>query len=280
MSLKNLELNKKDLELNKKDLELNKKGLELNKKDLELNEKDLELTKELNKDKELNNELKDKKLKELDKSESIFENIDEQWKSILKSEKLIEIIQTIQKDKFTPSIDKIFEFARHTPLDKIRVIIIGQDPYHQENTAHGLSFSTLSKRTPASLSKIFKALLNSNLLNKKPKSNNLISWAKQGILLLNRSWTTKIGTANAHKKIWEKYTNSVIKLISKNLPNETIWLLWGKEAQSIDSLISKRHKILRYCHPVAYPPNDFTKCPHFKFVSKKYPDINWNPDED
>ncbi len=129
-----------------------------------------------------------------------------------------------------PKGNDIFNAFNLTPFKDVKVVIIGQDPYHGPNQAHGLCFSVLDGvKFPPSLENIYKELCK-ELGYSFPKSGNLTSWAKQGVLLLNASLTVRAGEANSHQHIgWQKFTDAVIQKISDE-KNGVIFLLWGKNA--------------------------------------------------
>lgn len=149
-----------------------------------------------------------------------------------------------------PSEEHIFEAFRLTPLDKVKVVILGQDPYHGEGQAHGLCFSVNKNiKVPPSLVNIFKELKD-DLNIEIPKHGNLESWAKQGVLLLNTVLTVEDGKAGSHhKKGWEKFTDKVIEVLN-NEKEHLVFILWGspahKKALHVDE---KKHFILRSVHP-------------------------------
>lgn len=147
-----------------------------------------------------------------------------------------------------PPRDKIFEALKLTPLSATKVVILGQDPYHGPNEAHGLAFSVLCSKIPPSLKNIFKELhhdLNTNI----PSSGDLSSWARQGVLLLNTSLTVRHKQPNSHSRIgWQKLTDQFINAVSDHQPF-VVFILWGGNAQSKKSLIHSRHTILESAHP-------------------------------
>lgn len=180
------------------------------------------------------------------------------WFEILQNEfeksYFIELQQLInyeyQHRKIYPSQSDIFNALNITPYKDVKVVILGQDPYHGENQAHGLSFSVQpGVAIPPSLKNIFKELEN-DLGCKAPNHGNLEKWAKQGVLLLNTVLTVKEGTANSHKGMgWEIFTDEIIRQLSRR-EKPIIFLLWGRPAQSKQSLIDKnKHKIISSPHP-------------------------------
>ena len=181
-----------------------------------------------------------------------------------------------------PKNDAIFNAFNFTIPNKIKVVILGQDPYHRENQAHGLAFSVPNGvKIPPSLRNIFKELKSD--LNYSISSNgNLESWAKQGVLMLNASLTVREKVAGSHQKLgWETFTDSVIKKISDKKEG-IIFLLWGAFAQKKLELIDKRkHHILITSHPSPFSAyRGFLGCNHFSKTNKiliknNQQTINW-----
>ena len=159
----------------------------------------------------------------------------------------------------------IFNAFNLTPFDKVKVVLIGQDPYHGRGQAHGLCFSVSDGiAQPPSLQNIFKEL-NSDLGLPIPRSGNLTAWAKQGVLLLNALLTVRANEASSHRNIgWETFTNAVIKKISDEKTG-IVFLLWGKYAQEKEFLIdTSKHFILKAAHPSPYSAaNGFFGSKHF-----------------
>ena len=176
----------------------------------------------------------------------------------------------------------IFNAFNQTPFDRVKVVIIGQDPYHDDGQAHGLCFSVPDGiKAPPSLVNIFKEL-NNNLNIPVPHSGNLTSWAKQGVLLLNSILTVEAHRPASHSKIgWEIFTNRVISLLSDKRTG-LIFLLWGRYAQQKSILIDdKKHTILTAAHPSPFSASKFFNCKHFSQVndilkSKGLTPIDWN----
>ena len=206
-------------------------------------------------------------------------NITENWKMVLKDEfektYFQEIISFLDHQKklgktIFPEESLIFNAFNQTSFEDIHVVILGQDPYHGANQAHGLSFSVPDGiKLPPSLKNIFKEL-GSDIGKEIPKSGNLIHWAKQGILLLNASLTVEENKPMSHSKIgWNLFTDAVIKKISQEKTN-VIFILWGKFAQEKEKLIDpEKHFILKAAHPSplsAY--NGFWGCKHFSKTNK------------
>ena len=179
------------------------------------------------------------------------------WDNILKEE--------YKNYRIFPSMYDIFNALKYTDYNDVKVVIIGQDPYHEIGQAHGLCFSVQDGVAfPPSLQNIFKEL-NADLGIPMPKSGNLTKWAKQGVLLLNTVLTVREHYANSHKnKGWETFTNAVIEKLNER-EDPIIFLLWGNDAKRKKELITnKQHIVLTAAHPSplsAY--NGFFGCHHF-----------------
>lgn len=149
-----------------------------------------------------------------------------------------------------PNMYDIFNALHYTPYNKVKVVILGQDPYHGPNQAHGLSFSVKpGVPAPPSLVNIYKEL-HTDLNCYIPNNGYLKKWADQGILLLNAVLTVRAGEANSHRnKGWENFTNKIIELVnSKTEP--VVFILWGKNAQEKQALITNPiHHIIKSVHP-------------------------------
>jgi len=160
----------------------------------------------------------------------------------------------------------IFNAFNHTPFHKVKVVILGQDPYIGQDQAHGLSFSVeKGHKLPPSLKNIFKELDTDLETFQYPEHGNLIQWADQGVFLLNAILTVRAGESLSHKnKGWEKFTDLAISELSARRQG-IIFVLWGKFAQSKESLIdSHRHFILKTAHPSPLSArNGFFGCRHF-----------------
>ena len=166
---------------------------------------------------------------------------------------------------FPPAKD-IFNAFHLTPLNSVKVLILGQDPYHNEHQAHGLSFSVLpdQKEIPPSLQNIYKEL-NSDLGCYIPDNGYLIKWAKQGVLLLNTVLTVRAHSANSHRGMgWEQFTDAVIRGLNK-LDKPIVYMLWGSPAQKkAEMLDNPKQLVLKAPHPSplsAY--RGFFGCKHF-----------------
>lgn len=216
--------------------------------------------------------------------------IKRQWYELLKSEfdkDYFKSLQEFLKSEYTkyqiyPNEDKIFNALNHVPLDKIKVVIIGQDPYHEPGQAQGLSFSVPSDvQIPPSLVNIMTEI-ESDLGIVCKKDGNLERWANQGVLLLNTVLTVRRGQANSHKdKGWERITRRIIELVGKR-EKPAVFLLWGSYAQSFSDLIGSQHLILKAPHPSPlsayrgfFGCKHFSKCNDFLIRNGEQP-IDWS----
>ena len=210
------------------------------------------------------------------------------WLSILNMDELKDIERKIcertLKEKICPPISKWLEAMILTPLDSVRIIIIGQDPYHTKGTAHGLAFSSLDRKIPPSLLNIYKCLQKNSLIKDIPTTANLTEWTRQGILLLNIALSTEEGKAKHHINIWKPFTTQLIQSISifgKNNHITQTYLLWGKVAQSVKSYIDEYHHVMEWIHPSPWAQRwvplerQFIHCDHFSSCHKRY-GTNWN----
>lgn len=162
--------------------------------------------------------------------------------------KLVE--RTKQKAIIYPKGEEIFAALNLTPFDKVKVVILGQDPYHNVNQAHGLCFSVRKgNKIPPSLRNIFKEMKTDLNIDPAPHGD-LTSWAEQGILLLNTVLTVEHGQAASHRKMgWEIFTDKIIHLLSEKR-EKLVFILWGRDAQSKIKLIDQsKHLILKSAHP-------------------------------
>jgi len=180
-----------------------------------------------------------------------------------------------------PPGKQIFSAFNYTPFDKVKVVIIGQDPYHGEGQANGLCFSVADGiKQPPSLQNIFKEL-NVDVGMEKPTTGNLEPWAKQGVFLLNAILTVRANEPASHSKAgWQQFTDAVISTISKKREG-VIFLLWGNFAKQKAQLIdSTKHHILTAAHPSPLAGGAFFGCKHFSatnniLIKHGLPPINW-----
>ena len=200
--------------------------------------------------------------------------IEPHWKEILKSEFDKPYFQQIalhlkteksQNKTIYPPGSQIFNAFDTTPIDNVKVVILGQDPYHGSGQAHGLCFSVQNGvPPPPSLINIFKEL-HEDIGAPIPNHGNLTHWSEQGVFLLNASLTVRAGEPMSHSKIgWAEFTDTVIKKISEE-KKHVVFLLWGKFAQEKRVLINEsKHLILRAAHPSPLSAHaGFFGCKHF-----------------
>ena len=182
-----------------------------------------------------------------------------------------------------PKNELVFYAFNKTPLSKVKVVILGQDPYHGKNQAHGLSFSVPNGiKNPPSLRNIFKEL-NSDLKIPISENGDLTSWARQGVLLLNATLTVREKEAGSHQKIgWENFTNAVISKLSAEKEG-VVFLLLGAFAQKKADLIdSEKHYVLETSHPSPFSAyRGFLGCKHFSktneiLTKNNQKPIDWN----
>lgn len=211
------------------------------------------------------------------------------WFDLLKEETEKQYFKSLQsflaneraKYSVYPTDENVFNALNIVPYDKVKVVIIGQDPYHEPNQAHGLAFSVLEPTPiPPSLINIYKEI-EDDLKIKCLPSGDLTRWAKQGVLLLNTTLTVRRGQAMSHQgKGWEEFTTKIIELLAKR--NEPmVFMLWGSHAGQFKRLIPKQHLVLTAPHPSplsAY--RGFFGCKHFSqcnnfFKEHSITPINW-----
>ena len=199
--------------------------------------------------------------------------IEQSWKNALAGEfgkpyfeSLVRFLHMEKSAGMTiyPPGSQIFRAFDLTPVDKVKVVILGQDPYHGPGQAHGLSFSVpVGVPAPPSLKNIFKEI-ESDLGVQMSGCPNLESWARQGVLLLNAVLTVRGGEAASHSKIgWQEFTDAVIKYISDNCEG-VVFMLWGNFARTKADLIdASRHVVLQAAHPSPLARGAFFGCRHF-----------------
>lgn len=182
-----------------------------------------------------------------------------------------------------PIKENIFNALKLTPYEKVKVVIMGQDPYHGENEAHGLSFSVQKGITiPPSLKNIYKELY-SDLGIKSPNNGDLTKWANEGVLLLNSVLTVFKDNPASHKKIgWERLTDYIIKILNEN-EAPIVFILWGNFAREKKKYITnKKHLVIESNHPSPFSANNgffgskpFSKTNAF-LISNNFKPINWD----
>jgi uracil-DNA glycosylase len=190
--------------------------------------------------------------------------------------------QKAQGRRIFPKGSEYFRALDLTPLDKVRVVVLGQDPYHGEGQAHGLCFSVRpGVRTPPSLVNIYKEI-ESDLGIRPARHGFLEHWADQGVLLLNSVLTVEMGRAASHQgKGWETFTDAIVRLVNDK-PDPVVFLLWGSYAQRKAGFVdASRHLVLRAPHPSPLSAhNGFFGCGHFSkanafLEAKGLPPIDW-----
>jgi len=218
--------------------------------------------------------------------------IEASWKEILQDEfkkpyfeQIVHHLKTerTQGKIIYPAGPNIFNAFNTTPFDKIKIVLLGQDPYHGPGQAHGLCFSVQNGvAPPPSLVNIFKELQD-DIGVKIPVHGNLTKWAEQGVFLLNASLTVRAGEPMSHAKIgWATFTDTVIKKISEE-KEHVVFMLWGKFAQEKRVLIDEsKHFILRSVHPSPLSASGgFFGCKHFSkansyLMSKGIDPVDWS----
>ncbi len=213
--------------------------------------------------------------------------IEHAWKKALRDEfekpyfkELTEFVRgEYLKRKVYPPPKYMFRAFELCPYDTVRVVILGQDPYHGKGQAHGLCFSVPEKTlVPPSLQNIYKEIYN-DLGLPIPKTGNLEQWAKQGALLLNATLTVRAGEPGSHqRKGWEEFTDAVIEKLSRD-KNHLVFLLWGKYAQDKGKIIDRtKHLALEAAHPSPYSAtNGFFGCRHFSKTNDYLKSIGETP---
>lgn len=216
--------------------------------------------------------------------------IEKSWKEILSEEfnknyfeSLIQFVKAeYNTHKIFPPGTLIFNAFDRCSFDDVRVVIVGQDPYHGDNQANGLCFSVNEGiRFPPSLQNIFKELTD-DVGIAYPASGNLERWADQGVLLLNATLTVRAHTAGSHQKRgWEEFTDAVLQRISEN-KTDIVFLLWGAYAQKKGEFLdAQRHLVLKAAHPSPFSAHSgFFGCKHFSQTNRYLADkglgtINW-----
>ena len=204
-------------------------------------------------------------------------HIEKKWAEILKDEFYKDYMINLKKfldqeneegQAVYPPRNLMFNAFCQTPYDLVKVVIVGQDPYHGEGQAHGLSFSVLENITPPpSLKNIFTELIEDVKIN-RPRTGNLTNWAKQGVLLLNATLTVRANSPKSHYgKGWELFTDKVVEILSKR-QDPIVFILWGQAAQEkLFNVFKNRdetnHLILTAAHPSFYSAGKFFGCRHF-----------------
>lgn len=218
--------------------------------------------------------------------------IQQEWKEALeeefKKDYFKNLVEYLHKEKESgqviyPPGSLIFNAFKLTPFNNVKVVILGQDPYHNPGQAHGLSFSVPEGViAPPSLKNIYKEIESDLGISLQGKSGNLEGWAKQGVFMLNAILTVRAGVAASHSRIgWEKFTDAVIQTLSDK-KNGIVFMLWGNFARSKKVLIDNtKHTILEAAHPSPLAGGAFFGCRHFSrcnqvLTSEGLPPIDWS----
>ena len=218
--------------------------------------------------------------------------IQQEWKEALeeefKKDYFKNLVEYLHKEKESgqviyPPGSLIFNAFKLTPFNNVKVVILGQDPYHNPGQAHGLSFSVPEGViAPPSLKNIYKEIESDLGISLQGKSGNLEGWAKQGVFMLNAILTVRAGVAASHSRIgWEKFTDAVIQTLSDK-KNGIVFMLWGNFARSKKVLIDNtKHTILEAAHPSPLAGGAFFGCRHFSrcnqvLTSEGLSPIDWS----
>lgn len=213
------------------------------------------------------------------------------WKKILKDEfkknyfkDLSSFLdnERINKKIIFPPQEEIFNAFNYTSFENTKVVIIGQDPYHGEGQAHGISFSVRKgNKVPPSLKNMYKEL-NEDISFNTPEHGLLENWAKQGVLMINSVLTVEKGLPASHrKKGWEEFTDKVIHILNNEKEN-LVFILWGNDAKKKGIGIDRdKHLVLESAHPSPFSVKNFYGCRHFSktnnyLENNEIPIINWN----
>jgi len=217
---------------------------------------------------------------------------DKAWKKALADEFEKECFQQIaafveaerKAGPVHPAEDKVFSALNETPLDKVKVVILGQDPYHEPGQAHGMCFSVMpGVKPPPSLKNMYKELELDIPGFKTPDHGYLLPWAKQGVLLLNATLTVREGhdNANSHSKCgWQKFTDELIKVLNAQ-PKGIVFLLWGGFARKKGTIIDKaKHKVIECAHPSPLSVTKWRGCKTFSKCNSElkklgHAEIDW-----
>ncbi|KAF2427677.1 uracil-DNA glycosylase [Tothia fuscella] len=226
-----------------------------------------------------------------------IDTLHESWLAVLKDEVTSKEFMQLKKflkseidggKKVFPPMEDVYSWSRHTPLNTVKAVILGQDPYHNHNQAHGLCFSVRPPTpAPPSLKNMYIALKKDYPSFEAPPKNGglLTPWADHGVLLLNTCLTVRAHEANSHSgKGWERFTQKVIDTVSSKRTNGVVFLAWGSPAQKRCQGVNSRHLVLKSVHPSPLSAHKgFFDGGHFKkaneWLTERYGDegqIDWN----
>ena len=179
--------------------------------------------------------------------------------------KIEEILSKLENEEYYPSKENIFRAIQEVSPENVKVVIVGQDPYHENGQANGFAFAVnKGVRTPPSLINIFKEIKLE--YGEMPTDTTLLEWAKQGVLLLNTTLTVSKGIANSHSELgWRSITDSIMQILN-NMPQHIVYLLWGNSAQQFKQILNNpRQLVLSTSHPSPLSAHrGFLGCDHFK----------------
>jgi len=203
---------------------------------------------------------------------------DKKWRSLLSKEFSKAYYKNIEKQvaaqralgEVYPPVDEVFAAFNCCPLDKIKIVIIGQDPYFNPGQAEGLCFSVKKGvKVPPSLNRIYKVIQKNIPSFKIPKHGSLKEWAERGVLMLNATLTVNKGDANSHAKFgWQDFTTEVMNILNRETTG-LIYLLWGSFAQKKGKVIDKKkHHVLEAAHPSPMGGSTWNDCKHFSQVNE------------
>ncbi|CAB60520.1 Uracil-DNA glycosylase [Caenorhabditis elegans] len=238
-----------------------------------------------------NQEVKKMKLQAPEPTEILLKSLltGESWSKLLEEEFKKGYISKIEKflnsevnkgKQVFPPPTQIFTTFNLLPFDEISVVIIGQDPYHDDNQAHGLSFSVQKGvKPPPSLKNIYKELESDIEGFKRPDHGNLLGWTRQGVFMLNATLTVRAHEANSHAKIgWQTFTDTVIRIISRQSEKPIVFLLWGGFAHKKEELIdTKKHVVIKTAHPSPLSARKWWGCKCFSKCNTELENSGRNP---
>ncbi|WP_069816952.1 uracil-DNA glycosylase [Streptomyces sp. TP-A0874] len=216
----------------------------------------------------------------------MIETLPESWRAVLGQELEKPYFQELSaflaeeraRGPVYPPVEEVFAALEATPYDRVKVLVLGQDPYHGEGQGHGLCFSVRpGVRTPPSLRNIYREM-HEDLGHPVPDNGYLMPWARQGVLLLNAVLTVRAGEANSHKgKGWEKFTDAVIGAVARR-PEPAVFVLWGNYAKKKLPLIdTDRHAVVQGAHPSPLSARKFFGSRPFSQIDKALADQGHAP---
>ena len=210
----------------------------------------------------------------------IIDNIDTDWKDILKCiiSNKPELDNLCLGDNIYPPKDKIFNAFNKFNFEQLKIVILGQDPYHRKGQANGLCFSVEENiKIPPSLKNIYKEIKSDLGIVENIDSGNLEYLSEQGILLLNNTLTVEEGKPNSHLKYWKGFSDEIVKYINDNSNNKIIFMLWGNNAKKMKKIINnEKNNILEATHPSPLGANKggWFGCDHFNKANTCLKDNN------